>query len=88
VLDELDVMPFSRLSGLTREKVWNALSARKRSTFKKPGCSKGIEIEWEKNAEKIEIPIGDRKGSIKGRVIRDRDPFWTPRLIVNAVREV
>ena len=60
---------------MREEKAWNALSARKRPTFKKPECSKGIKIEWEKNAKKIEIPIEDRKGSIKGEVIRDRDPF-------------
>jgi hypothetical protein len=40
--------------------------------------------------EKSKIPIGDQrgKGSIKGEVIHEHHSFWTPKLIVNAVREV
>ena len=70
-----------------RKKAWNALSARKRPTWKSPGVQKDIKVECEKNAKKIEIPIGDRKGSIKGEVIREHHPCWTPKMIVTTVRE-
>ena len=49
MLDEPDVMLFSRLSGLAREKAWNALSARKRPTWdKSPDVQRDIKVREEK----------------------------------------
>jgi hypothetical protein len=80
VLDELDVMPLSRLSGLVlysaRKSLECPVGMKKADMGKARLMEKcfGFGDMWdEKNVKKIEIPIGGQrgKGSIKGEVIRE-----------------